>query len=247
MKIKVITIFAAIVLVLGIFPQTAEAVSETKPSIVEETYIPIENHSFDDKGYLNMRALTPIGFAGAVCVDLKNLDTGDVQTAKLEYMESYIGGIWLPDGSYEVIDPRPENGDFFLVESSASVVEISHAEKANIELVVRPNPETMAQFEQAHADYQAQHNDASTAAEMVPTTTPATVSTVETSPAAPTELQVSTTAQTNETESETQAPSSEDLTESGSVAARLIPRLSALAVFVGIVVMSVWIIRKKYE
>lgn len=246
MKIKIITILAAIVLVLGAFPQTAEAVPETKPSIAEETFIPIENHSFDDKGYLNMRALTPIGFAGAVCVDLKNLDTGEVQTEKLEYMESYIGGIWLPEGSYEVVDPRPETGDFFLVESSASVVEISHTEKAGIELVVRPDPETMARFEQAHADYQAQHNDASTAAEMVPTTTPATVPTVETSPAAPTELRVST-APITETEAETQAPSSEDIKESGSAAARLIPTLAALAVFVGVAALSVWVIRKKYE
>lgn len=224
----------------------ATEVPETKPSIVEETFIPIENHTFDEKGYLNMRALPPIGFAGAVCVDIKNLDTGEVQTEKLGYMDSYIGGVWLAEGRYEILNPRPESGNFFLVESSASVVEILHDKKASIEFVIRPNPETMAQFEQAHADFKEQQGSIEASSESMPATQPPTAPTADV-PATELMKEPVQTVPVNETEPILSDTSDENTKESRNVVSDLIITLVAVVVFVGIILVGTWIVKKKYE
>ncbi len=155
MKQKIFLLTAVLLVSLvGIQAASAAAPQSTgETRIVEETYIPIEDHTFDNMGWLGMRALPPLGFAGVVCVDVKNISTGEMQTVKLEYMDMYMGGQWLTAGDYAIEKAYIETGNHFLVESNETQVHIAAGTKNDIELVIRENPEAVEQFEKEHAAF----------------------------------------------------------------------------------------------
>lgn len=234
MKRRLFTILI-LVLTFIICLQNVFAVSstaETKPQIVEETYIPIEDHTFDNMGWLGMRALPPIGFCGIVCVDVKNTATGDVQTVQLEYMDMYIGGQWLEAGDYSIERAYIANGNHFVVESDTSNVHIEPKGKTNIELVIRENPEVAEQIEKEHGDFKP-----NPPREPIPGLTQETEWSMET-----TVPEIGATQQSVEVESHT-----EDTGDLKETASSLAITVLVSAAFVGVVFLSVWIIKKKHE
>lgn len=149
-RLSTILILALVFFICLQYVFTANA-TETPSHIVEETYIPIEDHTFDNMGWLGMRALPPVGFCGIVCVDVKNTASGDVQTVQLEYGDMYIGGEWLDAGDYSIEQAYVANGDHFVVDSDTPSVHIEPGEKIDIELVIRENPEVAEQIEKEHS------------------------------------------------------------------------------------------------
>ena len=209
----------------NVFVVSAE---ETEPIVVEETHISIEDHTFDNMGWLGMRALPPVGFCGIVCVDVRNVDTGDVQTIQLEYGDMYIGGQWLVAGNYAVDRVYVADGDLFLVDSNMDQLCIEPEGKTNMELVIRENPEVVEQFEKEQGTFTPE-----------PSKQPVIDTTQES------ETETTTTVTEEETQVTTETISSGDSDESDGLSiSSVIIVLAATAVFVGFIFLMVVIIRK---
>lgn len=234
--------FLILALVFAMCLQNVLAVSstaETKPYIVEETYIPIEDHTFDNKGWLGMRALPPIGFCGVVCVDVKNTTTGETQTVELKYIDMYMDGLWLDAGNYSIERAYLASGDHFLVESETENVQIEPGKKLNIEFVIRENPDAAEPIQQEHGKFKPKPPR-----EPIPGLTQESQQQTEPENETPTEIMVSETAsaQTVETEVHTEN-TGKAMEKSSNIAITLL----VAAAFMGVVFLGIWFIKGKHK
>lgn len=78
---------------------TAESTGPTE--IVDETFREIDDRTFENLGWVGIRAQVPPGFEGTVYIAFRSV-SGKMEIASVTAFEDYIGGIWLPTGTYTV-------------------------------------------------------------------------------------------------------------------------------------------------
>lgn len=146
--------------------------------IVDETWTILEDNYMDSFGWLALSADPPVGFEGILCLELSGL-AGKKETIELTSMTEYIGGKWLPEGTYTVTDAYVPNSDHFLVQCNGTEVVISNSEDAALILTLQEAVDVEATLESIIESFEPdiptmppETIESSTEPEFIPTETP---------------------------------------------------------------------------
>lgn len=140
---------AMLVIVLMILSIVPTAFAEDETYIVDETVTIIEDHTFDDYGWLSVYANVPMGYEGMICLELKN-QYGQIQLVQIPPDNMHVGGAWLLEGVYEVSRVYDPN-DMLIGTCETESVEISHNSDAKLTLEFESNPDfTYPEWTGAH-------------------------------------------------------------------------------------------------
>lgn len=131
--------FAMLVILLMIISIAPTAFAEEETYIVDETVTIIEDHTFDDYGWLSVYANVPMGYEGMICLELKN-QHGQIQLIQIPPDNMHVGGAWLLEGVYEVSRIYDPN-DMLIGSCETERVEVTHDGDAKITLEFESNPD----------------------------------------------------------------------------------------------------------
>lgn len=146
MKKRYLAMLVILLMIISIAP-TAFAEDETY--IVDETVTIIEDHTFDDYGWLSVYANVPMGYEGMICLELKN-QYGQIQLIQIPPDNMHVGGAWLLEGVYEVSRVYDPN-DMLIGTCETESVEISHNSDVKLTLEFESNPDfTYPEWTGAH-------------------------------------------------------------------------------------------------
>lgn len=113
--------------------------AEDETYVVDETITIIEDHTFDDYGWLSVYANVPMGYEGIVCVELEDA-YGQLQLIQILPEDMHVGGAWLLEGAYSVYrvyDPK----DMLIGSCTVETVFVEHDSYADLTLDYDINPD----------------------------------------------------------------------------------------------------------
>ena len=226
-KFVLIAVLAALLVCSTANDHPVHATAPSPTEIVEETYIIIETPDLGDVGYIAVESSPPEGFSGILCVELQHHGSRKIETLQVTPWQYYYGGAWLPSGTYTIKDAYVQDSDHFLVSYDLEEVEISQEQDAHLTLTLSLDEAEDAERQQQAAVFEPK---------AVPTETP--------------QSSGEKAAESTEAAKSAAAPESASASEeqpSSSLFLRVLLSCLAAAVFVGIVFICVYFVRRSHN
>lgn len=217
---KILSIMIAAAMMTASLPnvlatETTEWDDEPK-AIVSETFIDLEDHTMDHLGWISIWADVPLGFEGTVYVEFQK--GWKKETAELTANDNFVGGIWLPVGTYTISNLYDPDGMLVGCYEDGELV-VTHDQDVLLNLTFEDNP-----------DYVWEEWTGPTVHNSGTLPTPRTEPSTEATSEVPTTA--ITTAPTTEVIAETEVEG--DRTQPGWVSSLIVTALFALLISVGV-------------
>lgn len=139
---KILSVMIAAAMMTASLPdvlatETTERDDEPK-AIVSETFIDLEDHTMDNLGWISIWADVPMGFEGTVYVEFQK--GRKKETAELTANDNFVGGIWLPVGTYTISDLYDPDGMLVGCYEDRELV-VTHDQDVLLNVTFEDNPD----------------------------------------------------------------------------------------------------------